>query len=474
MKVRRESSNSDGTHDCRGVPVSYANSEAIGAFAHAHESYLAFRRDPLEEIDSVIEAHPHFVLAHLFKAAYLTQIMETRVRDELISTVAAASDLAGNANDRELLHLQAVTAWIDGDIDGAVSEWDRALAQFPRDLLALQLVHLTHVLFGNVAGQRDVVGRVYRFWDESIDGFEFVLGLYAFGLEENREFKRAEQMAMRSLKMRADNPYAVHALCHTMDMQGRQAEGLQFMYDHCARWSESEFVVHLWWHTALLHLYQQDFERVLDIYDNKLRRSLDHDDRYEEFDASALLWRLELASVDVGRRWVELANKWAPSAADTLYAFNNVHAMMAFAADSREEEMQQLLSANEQYVGRASGSNVAAIRDAGLPFCRGIKAFQSEHYSECVEELLPIRNNAELLGGSFVQRDIMGWTLLEAALRSGQYAFALALAAERCELKPACPQCWFDMARAHEGLGEFESAATARTRAKTLLTEPIP
>ena len=468
MTGTSETNRASTLRDSRQIPVSYPDHDAIDALEHAHESYLAFRGDPLEEINRVIEEHPRFILGYLFKAAYLTQILETRVRDELVSTVAAASKLAADANEREALHLQAVMAWVAGDIHQAVREWESALTKYPHDLLALQLIHLTHVLFGDIAGQRDVVARVFSLWSEEVTGFEFVLGFYAFGLEENRDFPRAEEMAMRSLELRADNPYAVHAVCHVMDMQGRQADGLRFMYEHLATWSKSGFVIHLWWHTALLHLYQQDFDRVLDVYDNNLRLSQEDSDRYEEFDATALLWRLELANVDVGKRWSELAGRWAPSAGDTLYAFNNVHAMMAFAADSREEEMQRLLTANESYVDHAAGANVAAIRDVGLPFCRAIRNFQKKNYSECVEQLLPTRNKTDLLGGSYVQRDIIRWTTLEAAIRSEQFDLALALANERCELKPACPQNWLDKARAYKGLGQTELSKKAEARAQSL------
>ena len=76
--------------------------------------------------------------------------------------------------------------------------------------------------------------------------------------------------------------------------------------------------------------------RVLEIYDGHLR-SGDHDgERYEELDSSALLWRLKLLGEDTGDRWCVLADKWEPSATDTLYAFNDVHAMMAFVAADRD------------------------------------------------------------------------------------------------------------------------------------------
>jgi len=438
--------------DCRGILVSYSEKDAIVALERTHESFLAFRGDPVDEINQVIEQYPDFILAHLFKAAYLTQVLETRVYDELAIAVSAAEKLSANANIRELFHLKAVSAWISGDISVAVSEWEKALTQFPRDLLALQLIHLTHVLFGDIAGQRDIVARVFSLWDEETDGYEFVLGFYAFGLEENRDFERAEQMARRSLLIREDNPYAIHAICHVMDMQGRQAEGLQFMYDNEKTWASSGFEIHLWWHTALLHLDTLDFDTALQIYDDKLRASKEDSNRYEEFDATALLWRLKLADIDVGERWSELADKWGPSAEDRVYAFNNVHAMMAFVSDSRDDLAQLLLTTSQDLVKDPSNASFAPIRDVGLPFCLAIKDFEDERYAECVDRLMQIRSRIDLLGGSFVQRDIIGWTMVEAALRAHRYDLALALANQRCELKPTSPQNWLHVTRAQEGL----------------------
>jgi len=72
-------------------------------------------------------------------------------------------------------------------------------------------------------------------------------------------------------------------------------------------------------------------------------------------------------------------------------------------------------------------------REIGLPFCLAMRDFKAEKYKECVERLLPVRYMTHRLGGSFAQRDIIGWTLLEAALRAGQNDLALALANERIQ-----------------------------------------
>ena len=466
-----EAASGAGQHvDCRGVPVSYPHAEAIRALERAHDCALSFRGDAIAEADAILERHPDFIMGHLFKAAMLTQAMETRIYDDMVQAVRRASALEADANSRELGHLAAVRAWIRGDFFGAVQAWEAVLTEYPMDLLAMQLAHLTDVLLGDVVGQRDVVARVFYLWHEGIPGYEYVLGFYAFGLEENRDFMEAEEMGRQSLAIRPDNPYAVHAVVHVMEMKGRQAGGIRFMNDHVGTWSTSNFANHLWWHLALLHLDVCDVDRVLQIYDEHLRSDDTTGDRYEELDAAALLWRLKLLDVDVGERWCDLADKWQPSAGDTLYAFNDVHAMMAFVADDREAAAEALLSANERYVESASDANAAMSREMGLPFCLALVDFHKGRYGACVDRLLPVRYRTHRLGGSFAQRDVIGWTLLEAALRARRFELARALGNERCALKPTSLQNWLQLSRAFRGLGDLAQAARAQARADSLRT----
>ena len=413
--------------------------------------------------------HPNFIMGHLFKAGWLTQAMETRIYGEMVAAIEAAEALEAGANDREKGHLAAVQAWRRGDFFGAVQIWEQVLTRYPMDLFALQLVHLTDVLLGDVVGQRDSVARVYNLWREDIPGYEFLLGFYSFGLEENRDFHQAEEVGRMALALRPDNPYAVHAVSHVMEMNGRQAGGIRFMGDHEKFWATSNFANHLWWHTALYHLDLGDADRVLEIYDNHLRSGDQTGDKYEELDASALLWRLRMLDIDTGDRWHDLADKWEPSATDTLYAFNDVHAMMTFVSDERIEAQEKLLTANERYLESASDANVAMSREIGLPFCLAMQDFHKGRYGACVDRLLPVRYMTHRLGGSFAQRDVIGWTLLEASLRARRFDLAVALANERCALKPTSVQNWKYVARALTGLGDKTGADRAAARASSLM-----
>ena len=454
--------------DTRGVPVSYDNQDAIEGLERAIEISLSFRGDAIAAIDETLKEHPDFIMGWLFKAGWLTQAMETRIYSEMVSSLGEVEKRLAKANVREKGHFEAINAWVHGDFFGAVQKWETVLTAYPLDLFALELVHYTDVLLGDVVGQRDCVARVFNLWDESIPGYEFVLGFYAFGLEENNDFFRAEEMGRQALSMRPDNPYAVHAVSHVMEMTGRQSGGIRFMADQHKHWGDSNFANHLWWHTSLYHLDLEQNDKSLEIFDKHLDSRSNDGNKYEELDAAALLWRLNLAGEDSGDRWAHLADKWEPSAQDTLYAFNDVHAMMTFVSDNRVEAQKKLLSANERYLENASDANVAMSREIGIPFCLAMQDFKSERYAECVDRLLPVRYRTHRLGGSFAQRDVIGWTLLEAALRSKRYNLALGLANERAALKPTSVQNWRAVSRAFKGLGDHTNADRANARADSL------
>ena len=55
--------------------------------------------------------------------------------------------------------------------------------EYPRDLLALQLVHLTDVLLGDIVDERDVVAQVLPAWNEGLPVYGFVLGFSRYQKE---------------------------------------------------------------------------------------------------------------------------------------------------------------------------------------------------------------------------------------------------------------------------------------------------
>jgi hypothetical protein len=152
-------------------------------------------------------------------------------------------------------------------------------------------------------------------------------------------------------------------------------------------------------------------------------------------DASALLWRLRLQGVDVGDRWQQLAAIWLAREEAGWYAFNDVHAMLAYAGAGLEEPATALLAHLER-TALGVGDNATMTREVGLPLARALWACAEDRHAEAVTLLLPVKAISVRAGGSHAQRDLVSQTLLSAAEHAGQRALARALLNERLALKP--------------------------------------
>jgi tetratricopeptide (TPR) repeat protein len=424
--------------DVRGVPVSTANPASLAALEQATTLAASYVLDPLARIEGALAEDPDFVMGHCFRAALAVMSSEKGAVPMLADSLAAIERCGAAANDRERGHAAAARAWLAGDFARSVRLYGEVLNRYPRDLIALQTAHVGDFLLGQSQMLRDRVAQVMPRWNQDLPGYSYVLGMFAFGLEETNLYDQAEQTGRRALEIERRDPWSVHAVTHVMEMQGRSSEGIVWLGSRSEDWTGS-FAYHNWWHLALLHLDLGENQRALDVYD-RLIRPQPSQVAYENIDASALLWRLTLRGVDVGQRWQPLAESWAPAAEDGYYAFNDVHALMAFIGAGRTDLAERVLATlTSQARDGQPGGNGMMARDVGLPLARGLLAFSRGAHGACIDELLAIRQQAHRFGGSHAQRDVVHLTLLEAALRAGRPPLAQALAAERTAQKPESP-----------------------------------
>jgi hypothetical protein len=201
-------------------------------------------------------------------------------------------------------------------------------------------------------------------------------------------------------------------------------------------WSGDDnfFKIHNHWHRALFHLDLGQPQAALALYDDVIRRSRSAV-AVDLVDASALLWRLHLVGHDAGERWIELAEAWLPHADGRGYPFNDWHAAMACLGAGRDAEVERIESGMRAAAAEATPL-AEWIRASGLPLVQGFRAFWGGDYRAATELLLPARSIANRFGGSHAQRDVIDWTLTEAAIRGRLTGLAEALAHERLALKP--------------------------------------
>jgi hypothetical protein len=304
-------------------------------------------------------------------------------------------------------------------------------------------------LTGKTRMLRDRIARALPAWGPGMPGYHAVLGMHAFGLEETGNYQRAEALGRKAVELESRDGWAQHAVAHVMEMQSRQREGIAWMRSDPEAWSkDSFFAVHNWWHLALYHLDLGEVDQVLALFDGPIYGSRSTV-VLDMVDASALLWRLFLRGIAVGDRWNAVADNWGPIAAAGNYAFNDAHAMMAFVGAGRSRACEVVLEAQAAAMERG-GDNALFTREVGHPVAKAVKAFGDGNYAETVRLLRQIRNIAHIFGGSHAQRDVLDLTLIEAAVRPGEKALAVALAAERGEVKPRSPLARLYVQRAAE------------------------
>ena len=425
-------------HDSRGLAVSTTSAAALAHYERAVDLALGYYADPVAAVDAALAEDPDFVMAHVLRGTLHALANERGAVPAVSQAIEAAKPLLADADERARTHVCALSAWRDGDWTRAVRRWGDILADHPRDVVALLGAHIGDFFLGWSQMLRDHPARVLPHWDESVPGFNFVLGMHAFGLEECGEYARAEEVGLRALDLQRRDPWAVHAVAHVMEMQGRPDDGRAFLAERRGDWEpEGLFAFHLHWHGALYALENGDTAAALAVYDS-LVRPKPNSIALELIDATAMLWRLRLRGVELGARWDEVADHWERLADDGHYAFNDVHAMMAFVGAGRPRSQRRVLYALAETALRG-GANAAMSREVGLPLCRALDATGRGAWGEAVDLLLDVRPIAQRFGGSHAQRDVIALTLHHAALRAGRPRIAASVAAERLAARPDSP-----------------------------------
>jgi hypothetical protein len=377
-------------------------------------------------------------MAHLFKG-HVGILATERPALELARAALGAVDALGPGalTGREAGHRAALSAFLDGRWQAGLAAVEGVLADHPLDALALQVAHVSNFFIGDARNLRDCVARVRGAWSPTIPGYHAVLAMHAFGLEECGDYARAEREGRAALEIEPGDVWAHHAVTHVFEMQGRVDEGVAWITGREPHWAVNNFfAIHNWWHLTLFRLERGGIDEVLSLYDGRIRGT-GSKVILDLVDASALLWRLHLRGIDVGPRGAELAEAWAPFASDGLYAFNDVHAAMAFIVAGCEGALDDLVAALEAQIARAApASNTAMTAEVGLPVVKALAALHRGASARAVELLSAVRPIAHRFGGSHAQRDVLDLTLAEAAVRAGDRGLALALAHEREELKP--------------------------------------
>src|ERR1700722_13083125 len=371
-----------------GVPLAGANEQGAAAFNDAVECLLALAGDPVAGAEEAVAAAPGMVLGRVY-GAYLS------LYGTPAAGVAAAARILDEADGmpaagREALHLQAARAWAAGDWTGAVRALERALVLHPRDALALKVAQDLYFYLGSRLDLRDVAARVLAHWPQGQPGWGYVQGIYAFGLEENGDYRQARARAEAALEHNRRDVWSVHAIAHVHEMEGSQRDGAAFLEATSPDWAASYFAVHNWWHRGLYHLELGETSEALALYDDPIRarRSTEW---LDVVDACSLLWRLSLVGVDVTERAEQLAADISGLVGSPIYIFNDWHAVMAFGLAGDHARNELVVAANRHLT---TPTNRRAAERAGVDLLEAFSAFADGRPDRAIDLLIDTRPRA--------------------------------------------------------------------------------
>ena len=377
---------------------------------------------------------PDCAMADLLQAWVHTlsndQAQVTRAR-ELIAGIAA-----DGLSEREAQHLAAVSLAAAGHWPSAVAVLDRHLMHDPHDLAGHQCALRLDGYLGRFHRAAARSARALPFWSKEEAGYGIMLSFYGFGLEEAGDYERAEDVGRAAAEL---EPYAYwphHAVSHVLEMTGRPDEGLRWMDRRLAYWSgpQCNNRVHIWWHKALFHIELGQFEDALKLYDGEILGAM-RPVGTQLCNATALLWRLETLGCEAGDRWRHQLELWQKQLTGMSSPFNEIHAAMA-ALRAGDRPAYETVLAGMKRSASAGGELVPAYRDVAIPVAQAMARFVDGDYARAVDGLLAAEADLWRMGGSIAQRDLVEWTLTEAAIRAGLRDVALSLANERLALRP--------------------------------------
>lgn len=432
------------TSDRHAHPMTRTGAEAVRHYEKALDDLLFFREEAGAEVGAMLDASPRSAMGQVFRA-YLG-LLGTEEKDAAEAATAFRA-YRGSATDsgltpRERMHVEAASSWLDGDMHRAGRVLAELVVAYPRDALALAVGHQIDFFTGNAVLLRDRIGGALSAWDRDDPHHGLLRGMYAFGLEEAGHYTLAEDVGLEAVARNARDVWGIHAVVHAYEMQGRHEDGIRYLDARTDDWTAGNYLtVHNWWHYALYLMETGRTDKVLAVYDAALHHDGSSGAAMELLDAAALLWRLHLAGEDAGGRWTALADAWARRRDGAHYAFNDVHAVMAYVGAGRLSDAERLIRDREMWLRDAGPglSNVPMTAGIGLPVCRALVAYGQRRYADAVGLLLPLRHRFQDFGGSHAQRDALQKTLVEAALHAGHHELGRTLLSERLNLRSRCP-----------------------------------
>lgn len=394
--------------DDYGLLITATSAASVQQYTELTTAGLGFRADTPRLLKQLLQADPTMPMAQCTKG-YFAKLIGSREHSHRADTIAARlnTQLAHTAaTEREHRHAAALSAWCDGQLEQALGHWEAILAATPMDGLAVRLAHFIHFYSGDSARLCTAMAGIVPHWPQTHPQYGFILGMYAFGLEEAGDYAAAERYGRQAVAINPCDTWAVHAVAHVMEMTAQSEAGIAWLRASQPHWSAvNNFRFHLYWHHCLFHLARDEDAAALALYDDYVAAEVETDFNLDLCNATSLLWRLELRGVDIGARWARLAAVAQRHTADTDLVFVSLHYLMAALGAEDATTTRALLTTLDHWAEQPNTQGRVA-RAVGRAIADGLVAMRRGDYRIAREHFARSQARWRQIGGSHAQRDL--------------------------------------------------------------------
>jgi hypothetical protein len=421
-------------NDSLGNPITLHDAASLPALNDFVEGFLrcearAVNVLELAETDSSAIAQACCAALHMFAESREGPVSARRFID-------AACTAAPKASGREQRFVAAIKAWVDADLPLAIRLHEEQAKVCPRDLVSVKLGQYHLFNQGDAAG---MLRLALTALPKASDVAQ-MHGMAAFGWEQCHLLAQAEAAGRTALSMTPREPWAQHAQAHVMLTQGRLHEGLQFMQRSSRTWTglNSFMVTHNWWHLALFAIDLGQGDLALALYDQQVWGVV-KDYSQDQIGAVSLLARLELAGLDVGDRWQDVAEHIKGRLDDQVLPFLDLQYLYGLARAGRPEAdtlLRNIESHGRRHAANGSDTATQVWREVATPAAHGLVAHARGHYLQTLDGLGQALPRLLEIGGSHAQRDLFEQIHLDALMHCGRWGAAQQLVQQRCNGQP--------------------------------------
>ncbi|MEJ0016509.1 MAG: tetratricopeptide repeat protein [Acetobacteraceae bacterium] len=411
--------------DARGLPVTGADDGDIAAV----DRYTARLLRIAPGAEAILEDAPRFPGSPMVQmaAAGFCLFGQARPADTAARAfLQAAEPLLPSATERERRHHDVLSRWLRHDHLGALEAAEAITRQWPRDMLAVKYAEFFYYVLGQQHEGPRFLAHMQRLADANAGDADF-LAIHAFAHELCGDVPQARSTVDRALAIEQHNPWAHHCVAHIHLRQGDTADAVRVLESYLPLWLQSGRFAqcHNAWHLALAHLETLNRERAIELFRAHVW-GITPDFVFEQVDAIALLWRLEMAGAMVDALWEDVAAHAEAHLGEHYMPFLDAHFVYALARTGRDDQVMAWLRQVDERTTRQDAEGRRSWATVGQPLIAACAALARNEAAECARLLDPVMPDVTLVGGSDAQVDLFRQAYCHALARSGRRLDAVA------------------------------------------------